>query len=127
MSGLINGTTSIELPDDIFISAYERKIGFIFPKDYKKVLKEISNIFYGTIELASLTDEKECYRGLSQILNDAREQGLPEDWLPICEDNGSYYCLSPNHKIRYWTADGYSDEQWEDLADWIKQVWIDGN
>jgi hypothetical protein len=57
-------------------------------------LKEISNIFYGTIELASLTDEKECYRGLSQILNDAREQGLPEDWLPICEDNGSYYCLS---------------------------------
>ncbi|WP_373687588.1 hypothetical protein [Acinetobacter sp. YH01010] len=25
---------------------------------------------------------------------------MPEDWLPICEDNGSYYCLSPNHKIR---------------------------
>ncbi|WP_457787010.1 SMI1/KNR4 family protein [Acinetobacter baumannii] len=91
-----NSRLNIELPDDIFISAYERKIGFIFPKDYKKVLKEISNIFYGTIELASLTDEKECYRGLSQILNDAREQGLPEDWLPICEDNGSYYCLSPN-------------------------------
>ncbi|MDQ8975904.1 SMI1/KNR4 family protein [Acinetobacter johnsonii] len=73
-----NSRLNIELPDDIFISAYERKIGFIFPKDYKKVLKEISNIFYGTIELASLTDEKECYRGLSQILNDAREQGLPE-------------------------------------------------
>ena len=90
-------------------------------------MKEISNIFYGTIELASLTDEDEYYRGLSQILNDAREQGLPENWLPICEDNGSYYCLSPNHKIRYWTADGYSDEQWEDLADWIKQVWMDGN
>ena len=122
-----NSRLNIELPDDIFISAYERKIGFIFPKDYKKVLKEISNIFYGTIELASLTDEKEYYRGLSQILNDAREQGLPENWLPICEDNGSYYCLSPNHKIRYWTADGYSDEQWEDLADWIKQVWMDGN
>ncbi|MDI9757264.1 SMI1/KNR4 family protein [Acinetobacter baumannii] len=58
-----NSRLNIELPDDIFISAYERKIGFIFQKDYKKVLKEISNIFYGTIGLASLTDEKECYRG----------------------------------------------------------------
>ncbi|WP_125279881.1 SMI1/KNR4 family protein [Acinetobacter variabilis] len=37
-----NSRLNIELPDDIFISAYERKIGFIFPKDYKKVLKEIS-------------------------------------------------------------------------------------
>lgn len=32
-----NSRLNIELPDDIFISAYERKIGFIFPKDYKKV------------------------------------------------------------------------------------------
>lgn len=31
-----NSRLNIELPDDIFISAYERKIGFIFPKDYKK-------------------------------------------------------------------------------------------
>lgn len=30
-----NSRLNIELPDDIFISAYERKIGFIFPKDYK--------------------------------------------------------------------------------------------
>ncbi|MBF6783881.1 SMI1/KNR4 family protein [Acinetobacter baumannii] len=48
---------------------------------------------------------------------------ITTDYLQQCR----YYCLSPNHKIRYWTADGYSDEQWEDLADWIKQVWIDGN
>ena len=28
-----NSRLNIELPDNIFISAYERKIGFIFPKD----------------------------------------------------------------------------------------------
>ena len=111
----------------LVLASYEREIGFIFPEDYKKVLKEVSNIFYGTLELASITNNKEYYRELSIVLSDAREQGLPNNWLPICEDNGSYYCLVPSNEIRYWTADGYSDEIWLNLAEWIKQVWIEGN
>ena len=118
---------NIELPTDTVLASYEREIGFIFPEDYKKVLKEVSNIFYGTLELASITNNKEYYRELSFVLSDAREQGLPNNWLPICEDNGSYYCLVPSNEIRYWTADGYSDEIWLNLAEWIKQVWIEGN
>ena len=90
-------------------------------------ISEVSNIFYGTLELASITNNKEYYRELSIVLSDAREQGLPNNWLPICEDNGSYYCLVPSNEIRYWTADGYSDEIWLNLAEWIKQVWIEGN
>lgn len=61
------------------------------------------------------------------MLNEAREQGLPEDWLPICEDNGSYYCLTPNDTVRYWTLDGYSNDTWEYLSDWVEQVWINEN
>ena len=118
---------NIELPTDTLLACYEEDIGFIFPEDYKKVLKEVSNVFYGTIELASVTNNKEYYRELSLVLNDAREQGLPKNWLPICEDNSSYYCLLPTNEIRYWTTDGYSDEMWPNLADWIKQVWIEGN
>lgn len=40
------------------------------------------------------------------MLDEAREQGLPDDWLPICEYNGCYYCLTPNGTVRYWTLDG---------------------
>ncbi|MCF9028452.1 SMI1/KNR4 family protein [Acinetobacter nectaris] len=118
---------NIELPNDALIAKYEKEIGFIFSEDYKKVLKEVSNIFYGTIELASVTKDKKYNMELSQVLHDAKEQGLPNHWLPICEDNGSYYCLLPNNEIRYWTNDGYSDETWLNLADWIKKVWIEGN
>ena len=42
------------------------------------------------LNLASITNNKEYYRELSIVLSDAREQGLPNNWLPICEDNGSY-------------------------------------
>lgn len=118
---------NIELPDDALIANYEIEIGFTFTEEYKKVLKEISNVFYGTIELAIITRDRQYYGELAQVLKDAKEQGLPGDWLPICEDNGSYYCLVPSGEIKYWTTDGFSDEKWLNIAHWIKAVWIDSN
>lgn len=118
---------SLPLPDDDLISQYERNIGVTFFPEYKKVIKDVGNIFYGTIDLLSLTKDKKYHGELAQKLNEAREQGSPETWLPICEDNGSYYCIDPTGVIRYWTLDGYSDGHWPDLATWIKEVWIGGN
>ncbi|MGP3591077.1 SMI1/KNR4 family protein [Vagococcus sp. WN89Y] len=122
-----NERNNLPLPDDDLIAQYEEDTGFIFSDNYKKVLKEVGNIFYGSIELLSLSKDKKYYGELTSALSDAREQGLPETWLPICEDNGSYYCIDPEGIIRYWTTDGYSNEQWPNLASWIKEVWIEGN
>lgn len=116
-----------DLPNDALLDSYEKDIGCIFSMDYRKLLKEANNIFYGTIELLLVTNDKKYSSELSIVLNDAREQGLPKDWLPICEDNGSYYCLVPDGTIRYWTLDGYSNDSWENLANWVEQVWINGN
>ncbi|KGM27781.1 SMI1/KNR4 family protein [Photorhabdus luminescens] len=118
---------NIDLPDDELLAQYERDIGFTFPNDYKKVLKEIGNVFYGSIGLLSVTKDKQNYGELSQSLEDARELGVPKDWLPICEDNGNYYCLLSDGQVRYWSHDGYSDEMWLDITDWLQQVWINGN
>jgi len=115
------------LPDDALIAQYEKEIGFTFSSDYKKLLQEVGNIYYGTIELLSVTTDKELYGELSTAINDAVSIGVPESWLPICEDNGSYYCLDKQGCVRYWTGDGGSEEQWPDLASWVKDVWIDGN
>jgi hypothetical protein len=125
---LSNGEViNIPLPDDNLLDNYEEEINFCFSKDYRELLKEADNIFYGTIELLSVTKEKKYPSELSFVLNEAREQGLPNDWLPICEDNGSYYCLLPDDTVHYWTLDGYSNDSWKDLADWVEQVWINGN
>ncbi|MEM6160091.1 SMI1/KNR4 family protein [Erwinia sp. P6884] len=118
---------NLPLPDDYLISEYEKNTGFTFPVDYKESLKRAGNIFYGTIELLSLTKDNTYYSELASALADARQQGLPHDWLPICEDNGSYYCITPEGTIRYWTTDGYSNDQWPNLANWINEVWIAGN
>lgn len=51
--------------------------------------------------------------------------GVPRDWLPFCEDNADYFCLVGN-KVRYWSHNGVTDEQWSNLGTWIEQVWIGG-
>lgn len=125
---LSNGEViNVPLPDDVLLDSYEKDINFSFPADYRRLLKEAGNIFYGTIDLLLVTKNKQYPCELSIVLNEAREQGLPKDWLTICEDNGSYYCLISDGKVRYWTLDGYSNDSWDDLADWVEQVWINGN
>lgn len=69
---------------------------------------------------------KEEYGELRFALKQARELGVPHDWLPICEDNGNYYCITPDGKIRYWDHNGATTEEWSNLAVWVKEVWAEG-
>jgi hypothetical protein len=52
---------------------------------------------------------------------------LPRELLPICEDNGDYYCMNERGEVVYWSHAGSGDERWPDLATWIQQVWIEEN
>ena len=116
-----------KLPDDSLIEKYERIIGISFPNDYKIFLKSISNAFVGFMSPFTLNEVPSDVRGdLIKGIGDARNVGVPKDWLPICEDNGSYYCLLPNGSVRFWDHNGYSDEKWQDLATWVEKVWLEG-
>lgn len=114
------------LPDDKLVAEYETELGFSFPDDYRKFLAEASNVFVGTLEPLIATDTRNARGELSVALVEARRDGLPRDLLPICEDNGDYYCLAPDRSIRLWDHNGLASEKWPDLATWIKEVWIEG-
>lgn len=114
------------LPDDSLIARYEQETGFSFPEDYKLFLKSVSNAFVGYMSPFTLNDAmEENYGDLRVGINDARQIGVPNDWLPICEDNGDYYCIAPDGRVRFWDHNGASDEAWADLATWAKEVWLD--
>ncbi len=66
------------------------------------------------------------YGELLTTIQKARSAGLLDNWLPICEDNGDYYCIAPDGRVRFWSHDGPSDESWPDLATWVGEVWIQG-
>ncbi|WP_081067688.1 SMI1/KNR4 family protein [Burkholderia stagnalis] len=114
-------------PDDELLSEYESEIGFSFSDEYRLFLKDASTIFFGTKEPLVVTRERDDRCELLAAIQEARRIGLPRDWIPICEDNGDYYCIVPGGQIRFWSQDGSTTESWPDLADWVKEVWISGN
>lgn len=113
-----------DLPDDALLDRYEAKLDLKFPDDYRKFLKSASNVFVGTLSPLIATESMNSPTDILIGLSEARKIGLPDSWLPICEDNGDYYCLDDD-QVRFWSHNGSTNESWDNLATWIKNVWID--
>jgi len=115
-----------ELPDDDVLSSYEKELGVSLPGEYKIFLKEASDSVFNGKDALRVTATRNHPRELLLNAKEAWGLGVPKNWLPFCEDNGNYYCISSTGEIRYWAHDGVSSESWPSLAVWIKSVWIDG-
>ena len=76
----------------------------------------------GTLEPCLVTPDA-GYRELVTVARAAWDAGVPLDLLPICADNGDYYCLD-GRAVRFWSHNGATDESWPSLASWIVEVWI---
>ncbi len=113
----------MRLPTEAEVAKAESTIGLKFHPDYRKFLLEASDVVYGTTEPATITLPK-SHTHLPTMCEEAWELGVPDDAVPICEDNGDYFCMDPKGKIFFFSMDGASDETWPDLATWIEQVWI---
>lgn len=113
------------LPSDELLDSYEKELGFIFPEDYRYFLKEASDSLLNGKDSLRVTFDRDSPRELITNANEAWRLGVPRDWLPFCEDNGNYYCLTKLGEVRFWSHDGSSGESWPNLAIWIKKVWID--
>lgn len=110
-----------EIIYDKLIKQLQNVLGIVFSEDYKIFLKRTKNIYFGTIRPFSIDTLHE----LRIVTKEARTIGVPHDWLPICEDNGDYYCLLPDGTVRFWDHNGSNDEKWDSLADWVEKVWIE--
>ena len=115
----------LRLPTEAEINLAENRLGMKFPRDYRRYLLEASDVVYGTLEPAVVTPDA-GHLSLVEIAESAwDEMDLPRDLLPFCEDNGDYYCLTEDGAVKFWTHNGTTDENWEDLATWVKEVWIE--
>lgn len=114
------------LPTEAEVAAAEKRLNVKFHEDYRRFLLEASDVVVGALEPAMVTSD--CgYLNLCEIAEYAwDEMELPLTLLPICEDNGDYYCLNKKGEVEFWTPDGAATDRWETLAVWIKEVWIDG-
>jgi SMI1-KNR4 cell-wall len=115
------------LPRKNEVAEAENRLGVKFSEDYKRFLLEASDVVYGALEPAVVVPNS-GYLYLIEVANSAwNEMEVPRDLLPICEDNGDYYCLNGEGEVVFWSHEGVADEKWNSLAEWLKEVWIEGN
>ena len=119
-------TKPFRLPTEAEVAAAEKRLNVKFHEDYRRFLLEASDVVVGTLEPAMVTPD--CgYLNLVEIAEYAwDEMELPLTLLPICEDNGDYYCLNKKGEVEFWSQDNAPNQKWDNLAVWIKEVWIEG-
>jgi len=126
VSKLIKANES-NCPNDKILQQIENYLGFKLPEDYIFLIKKIYNLYYGTLEPFIVTNSQESLSDFITSVQQARDMGVPKNWLPICEDNGDYYCLLKDGSVRFWDHNGATEEKWTSLAEWVDNVWIQGH
>ncbi len=115
------------LPTEAEVNQAERELRVRFHPDYRRFLREGGDVVYGTLEPARVGPDV-GHLDLVEVCQDAWNlMDVPHDLLPICEDNGDYYCMNREGQVVFWSHNGADEERWPDLATWIEQVWIGGN
>ena len=110
------------LPTEADMRELEHDLGLRLHEDLRRYLLEASDVVFGTKE--PVTVGTGGYTDLAAVLRHATESGVPDDLIPVCEDNGDFYCVAPSGEVVFWSHNGTSDEGWANLATWIHEVWI---
>jgi hypothetical protein len=115
----------LRLPTPDEVDTAQRQLGVTFHPDHRKYLLEASDVVYGTKEPCTVTPDGGNTDLISIAMAAWQQIGVPRNLVPICEDNGDYYCINNSGEVVFWSHNGLADERWPDLATWIKKVWIE--
>jgi len=111
------------LPSDDEISRAEAELGVTFHTHFRTYLREASDVVCGSREPVTLTLPS-SHTDLRLVARHAWDAGVPANWVPLCEDNGDFFCVRPDGHVACWSHNGTTDETWPSLADWIEMEWI---
>jgi len=115
---------SLELPDDDLLVEVEEQLLLPLPADLKEFLLTVSNVVYGAVEPATVTDEG-LHTHLPDMATEAWERGLPRDLIAFCVNGAGYYVCDQYGVICVWDGDELDEEQqWQSIWDWTEEVWL---
>lgn len=116
--------TPLTLPDEDELIIVEEELLLSIPRDFRYYLLTASDVVYGRLELATITDPQ-LHTHLPEMAATAWSYGLSRYLLPICETTAGYYCIDSDNKVLLWEDGCFSDTQWDNLWQWIEEVWLE--
>ncbi|MCL1044240.1 SMI1/KNR4 family protein [Shewanella electrodiphila] len=109
-------------PSDIEISEAQQKLGFTFPNDYIDFIKSGYDLGNAPMEALEINNAQSHLDIYSAIADAKKFYELPDELLPICEDNSDYYCLNKSGQVVFWSHNGLTDEMWQNTKEWHIQM-----
>lgn len=113
----------LELPDEDVLVEVEEQILLPIPRDMRTYLLEASDVVYGTLEPVTAADPY-SHTYLPEVAAVAWSEGVPRYLVPLCEDNGNYYCVEPEGEVILWRDGELTEETWPSIWHWIHDVWL---
>ncbi len=114
----------LRLPEVDDLVDVQEQILIHLPDDYKTFLLEVGDVVYGKIEPATVTDPS-SHTYLPEMAAQAWHDGLPREYIPVCQVAGSYYCIDEYGEIRLWQDGEFTDQEWASIWHWAKDIWLE--
>ena len=114
----------LDLPDEDVLVEVEEQILLPIPRDMRTYLLEASDVIFGSLEPVKAADPY-SHTYLPEVAAVAWSLGVPRYLVPLCEDNGSYYCVEPEGEVVLWRDGDLTDETWPSVWHWIHDVWLE--
>lgn len=114
----------LDLPDEDVLVEVEEQILLPIPRDMRTYLLEASDVIFGSLEPVTAADPY-SHTYLPEVAAVAWSLGVPRYLVPLCDDNGSYYCVEPEGEVVLWRDGDLTDETWPSVWHWIHDVWLE--
>lgn len=114
-------------PTEEDIRVAEERLRFTFPPDYREFLKGGGSVavvrFRPAIVLPG-SEDRDIFDFADVFW---RRMRGPRHLLPIIENDGDFFCISPEGEVFSWSSDRKeATSRWKSLADWNEKVCSSG-
>ena len=114
----------LDLPDDDLLVEIEEQILISLPDEYKEFLLEVSDVIYGAVEPATVTDSQ-SHTFLPDMAATAWDQGLPRELIPVCGHDDGFFCITQEGEVILWVYGGGEVDEWPSIWAWAKDIWLE--
>lgn len=113
----------LELPSHEDLVDVEEALLLPIPREMRHYLLEASDVVTGSLEPVTAADPQ-SHTYLSDVAAQAWADGVERHLLPLCQVGADYYCVDPDGQVLLWQSGELSDQLWEDIWQWIDEVWL---
>ena len=93
------------------------------PAELKEYLLYASDVIYGSLEPVTASDPY-SHTYLAEVTAYAWSIGMSREYVAICQQGNSFYCIDQEGQVMLWSEDELESETWDSFWQWAEHVWL---